>query len=242
MTIASVNFDDAARVQYRLGDAVLMRSAAYGRRAMEMVASNDSFEGSLLHTYAARIDRGSADPQWSILQQLVQERVASADLPQPARNELVVHLRLGNGKGFDQSGEKPERLVRYVVDTATAERTDQVVVVTAIHFGASHLRKHCDGNQIAIETRQAQQVADQIMGQLSDAGLDVRLHSDEDIDEAFCFLAGAHRLVLGNGHFSLCAAMISNAKVFVPSWARPGSSVDIDSLLRSRAPAPDQEP
>ena len=44
---------------------------------------------------------------------------------------------------------------------------------------------------------------------LAEKGLAARVHSHEDVDRDFCFLANAGLLVLGNGHFSLCAARVS---------------------------------
>ena len=72
---------------------------------------------------------------------------------------------------------------------------------------------------------------DEILCLLEAQGQAARLYSHEDIDRDFCFLARSKLLVLGNGHFSLSAAKISNARCLVPPWAKTGSELTFDEMI-----------
>ena len=41
----------------------------------------------------------------------------------------------------------------------------------------------------------------------------------------------AKLLVMGSGHFSLCAAMISDAICFITPWAKTGSELKFEELI-----------
>jgi hypothetical protein len=110
----------------------------------------------------------------------------------------------------------------------------KITIVTAIHFGKTILENQSSGEQISIATAIDTARVKIIAGQFGQKGQSARIFSSREIDRDFCFLANTRRLVLGNGHFSLCAAMISDAECFVPPWARGGAEQNIDALLESR--------
>ena len=233
MSLSIVNLHGTEHPQYRLGDAVLKRDTSYGKQAFERATAEPSpFPGSLLDSYARLINHASTDPQWKILRAVTRRRTADLRLELPRTDELVVHLRLGNAKGFDQP---VETFVDYLTQMRTAEGFERLTIVSAIHFGALYVAKHRESAQVESEISEATSTVARIIEELVAAGLDVQLRSNDEIDDDFCYLAGARRMVLGNGHFSLCAAMVSEATVFVPPWARSGAEVDVDQLLQSRS-------
>jgi hypothetical protein len=231
----SVNTLEDNRPQYRLGDAILMRQTPYGRRAFDFVASNRPlFEGTVLFEYAARIDRSNNGPQWEVLKEVVSEKTREIGLDPPRENELVIHLRLGDRKGFKL---RPEKLVNYVMNLINRfdSPISQVTIVTAIHFGKLVLKNQMSAVQVSVATLGENAKLQNIFDLFSERGRAARLYSHNEIDRDFCFLSNSRLLVLGNGHFSLCAAMVSQAECFVPPWTGSGSIFNIGELLESRA-------
>ncbi|MEM1182625.1 MAG: hypothetical protein AAGM22_30040, partial [Acidobacteriota bacterium] len=189
--------------------------------------------GTLLYEYAQRIDRTSEAPQWPILAELVRYQSQRLGFDLPGHEELIVHLRLGNAKGYVGTASD---LADYV-EARLAElgpSVSRVSIVTAVHFGASFLNHHRDDGQPARASAENRSKVAEIMRLFAERGLRARLISRADVDLDFCTLANARHLVLGNGHFYLCAAMVSGADTLVPPWARSGTDLDIDELLGSR--------
>jgi len=232
--LQTVNLSQDGRPQYRLGDAVLKRNEAYGQTAFDEVVDHpEVFAGSLLCDYADVIDRASSDPQWSILKVVLDDKVRRDALKLPQEDELVVHLRLGNSKGFEGLASS---LVEYTVAVIKdiQEPINRITLVCAIHFGISHIRKHAGNDQVSNEIDQNVELVSRVLTTLHEQGIAAQLRSSLDIDADFAYLANASHLVLGNGHFALCAAMVSQAQCYVPPWALSGMEADTLDLIGRR--------
>lgn len=234
MIIETVNTLEENQPQYRLGDAVLCRDRSCGEQAFAFVAANrESFEGTVFYEYARRIDRSNPDPQWGVLKKVVAEKSRQIDLEFPGEDELVIHLRMGDWKGFKLPAE---RLVNYVM--RLMNRLDfsisKITIVTAIHFGELLLVNQMSGEQVSLAIARDTATVKDIIRLFLENGQAVRIQSSREIERDFCFLANSRLLVLGNGHFSLSAAMVSSAECFIPPWARRGSKFNIDEMLASR--------
>jgi len=197
------------------------------------------FGGTVLFEYASRIDRSNNGPQWEVLKEVVSEKTRELGLVPPRENELVIHLRMGDRKGFKR---RPEALVNYVMELINRidSPISQITIVSAIHFGKLVLEDQMSAQQVSIATLSDKVKLKNIVDLFSTKGLAARLYSHEEIDRDFCFLSNARLLVLGNGHFSLCAAMVSQAECFVPPWAGSGSIINMSKMLESRAVCPAQ--
>ncbi|HIF21318.1 MAG TPA: hypothetical protein EYQ27_05270 [Gemmatimonadetes bacterium] len=234
MKVAIVNTLKDGRPQYRLGDAVLMRHTGFGRKAFAFIADNAHlFQRSVGVEYARSIDRDNPAPQWEVLEEVVRRRCSELDLELPRDDELVVHLRMGDVKGFKL---RAEMLVEYIEKSISRLESPirQVTVVTALHYGRSVLENELTESKLQDAISGELGKIEKVLGLFVESGLQARLHSHDDIDRDFCFLANARTLVLGNGHFSACAALVSRARCFIPPWARSGTEVDIDALLAAR--------
>ncbi|MCP4397462.1 MAG: hypothetical protein GY801_09225 [bacterium] len=234
MKIEIVNTLDDGRPQYRLGDAVLIRNTPCGKQAFNYVATDQRhFQGSVLYEYASKIDRKSPEPQWEVLKEVVSHKSQEMKLDPPREDELVIHLRMGDTKGFKLSAEN---FVDYITDVINCFEMpiSQITIVTAIHFGKLLIENQMTKEQVFISIFNDNIKIREICGLFSEKTFNARLYSHKDIDQDFCFLSNSKYLVLGNGHFSVCAAMVSNAECFIPPWARKGIEVNIDELLNSR--------
>ncbi len=217
-----------------MGDAVLKRDELYGRQALAFVTSEPLlFEDTILFEYSSRIDLSDPDPQWEVLREVVSAKTKRLSLALPSENELVVHLRMGDVKGFKLPEESFVDYINKVIASANTRFT-RVTIVSAIHFGRTLLMNRTSRQQIRSAVENDRKKIRNIVDLIAETGLKARLYSHEDIDKDFCFLSSSEHLVLGNGHYSLCAAMISSADIFVPYWARNGVDVDIDFLLNAK--------
>ncbi len=228
MKVNTVNLLEHELPQYRLGDAVLNRGTTYGDGAFSVILRNkDKFEGSLLLDYALKIDKSSTDPQWHILKNCVEKKVTELGLMLPAKDELVVHLRLGNVKGFDQ---EPEVLVDCIEGLIAGNEiiVSAVTIVTVIHFGKGYIEKSRESHGLSTEICNNRRKVDKIFALFNDRNIKAKLYSHEDIDRDFCYLSNAWLLVLGKGYFSCCAAMISDGEIFIPPWVREGTAEDVE--------------
>ena len=235
-----VNFANKGEPQYRIGDAVLMRKHQYGRNALKIVLKNSElFKESILFEYANRIDQDDSDPQLDVLHSIVQKHIKAQKYTLPDKNELVVHLRLGNVKGYDSA---PEILVNYIADLFKKKQhnMERVTIVSALHFGQTYFRKTLSVEKAQSMIQLYRNKIECILQSLSALGIKAKLYSNQEIDRDFCFLASSKLLILGSGHFSLCAAMISSAKCYEPPWIKTGSelvfseSLDIEVITPTR--------
>jgi len=187
----------------------------------------------VLFEYASRIDRSNTGPQWEVLKEVAAEKTRELGLVPPKENELVIHLRMGDRKGFKQS---PEALVNYIMELINRINSPmtQITIVTAIHFGKLVLENQWSRQQVSLATLSDNAKLKNIIDLFSEEGHRARLYSHEQIDRDFCFLSNTRLLVLGSGHFSLCAAMVSQAECFIPPWAGSGSMINTNEMLESR--------
>ena len=161
--IKSVNSDVHKIPQYRLGDAVLYRQHSAGQIVLNDILNNpDLFKSSILYKYGKSIDKQDKTPQWNVLRQITQSHTKQRDLKNPDDNELVIHLRLGDIKGFKESEES---LVNRVFDDIQKSKTkiNTVSIVTAIHFGKSVILNDLSPEDLQLKTDQEIQKATRIV-------------------------------------------------------------------------------
>lgn len=234
MNIAKVNTLERRKPQYRLGDAILLRHDTCGKQAFEFITKNPHlFEGSLLSDYADSIDVNNHGPQWSVLREATRSHLLKSGIELPDENELVVHLRMGDGKGYKPPAERILKYIEVVLQELDGSIA-KVTIVTASHFGRSLLENKLTPSQLENERHRDNRCLSEILELLESRDVKTRIYSHSNIDQDFCFLSGAKYLVLGNGHFSLCAMMVSDAEVFVPPWTRTGSQIDINELILTK--------
>ena len=224
LTVERVNTLAGDKPQYRLGDAVLLRHTSGGMRAFEQVLNSPHyFSRTVLYDYAATINRNDSTPQWPVLKDVAFKHSQRPGFTTPHDNELVVHLRMGDTKGYKGSAEAFASYVLELVERSTGAFT-QVTVVTAIHFGESLLRNKLSSHEVSVASRGETRKILEIVEAIASSGIAVNPISHQEIDRNFCYLTSSRHLVLGNGLFSLCAAMVSGAQFFMPPWIITGSA------------------
>lgn len=233
MSIKLVNCAYEGQPQYRIGDAVLMRQHSYGKRALHVVLDNpELFNQSVLFKYGTNIDSNDPSPQFKVLESAIKEFCLENSTEVPGEKELTIHLRLGDLKGFKHDADRLARSIKAVVTDHEPE-VELVTIVTAIHYGRTRYSEDSSRSEISESTSEAIKTFQSVMEAVENLGMPVSVSSRDEIDLDFCYLANARLLLLGNGHFSLCAALASTATCFVPEWIRTGSELRYDNFHKT---------
>lgn len=164
------------------------------------------------------------------MKEIVTSYAAEKNYDLPGSNELVIHLRLGNVKNYKGT---PELLVDYTMDLIGGINVDvrAITVVTAVHFGETFYKGKSSRQEVSESVRHYADKTGRILELLANQGFAAGLYSHREIDRDFSYLAHSKYLVLGNGLFSLCAAMISEARCFVPPWAKTGTELEFGEMI-----------
>jgi hypothetical protein len=146
--------------------------------------------------------------------ELADHKVSKDKLRTPLGDELVVHLRMGDDKGGARL--ETDKVVGYIRKTAQSLGVKRIAIVTALHFGRNWINEHTR-SELELEKKLNLNKINEIISGLN-GSLSVRVMSRDDIDADFCFLTKAPYLIIGNGHFSVCAAMCGRGSLFIPPW------------------------
>jgi hypothetical protein len=179
--IQSVN---NSHVKYRLGDAVLLRNgAAYPARGVV----NKMYEGTIGYEY---ITTNESKGDIKHMNRLIDEHIERHGYKVPDDDEVVVHLRIGDNGEVKRPRDKLvkndkefEKLIELIKDACDGF-SDKVTVVTAMHAVDGPQNEHY-----------------KIVERLCDR-LPVTIKSSPNIDEDFCYLARAKKLIVTKGNFS----------------------------------------
>lgn len=179
--IQSVN---NSHVKYRLGDAVLLRNgAAYPGRGV----LNDRYKGTIGYEY---ISTNGSKGDIKHMNRLIDKHIKKHGYKLPDDDEVVVHLRIGDNGEVRRPRDKLvkndaefERLVE-IIEAACDGFSDKITVVTAMHAVDGAQKEHYS-----------------VVNRLCDR-LPVTIKSSTNVDEDFCYLARAKRLIVTKGNFS----------------------------------------
>jgi len=184
---------NTGEVKYRLGDAVLLRnSAAYTGRGV----LNEKFKGTIGYEYVSN-NKNKADIKY--MNELINKHIKVHSYAVPDDRELVVHLRIGdNGEASRPRGKliDTESDFNKLVEIINLADKDSITIVTAMHSLPKPEMKHYD-----IVTRLYKM-------------FEVTIKSSSNVDEDFCYLARAKKLVTTKGTFSELAGMCNPNEVY----------------------------
>ena len=170
-------------VKYRLGDAILLRNSAIGTARGVL---HPTFKGTIGYEYVSMNDTAG---DIECMNRLIDKHIELHNYKLPEDDEVVVHLRIGDNGPPNRRRNKLvkdgefDRLVKLIKETARGF-SDRIVVVTAVHSveGAGD-------SEYGIVKRLCSEIP-------------VTIKSSPNIDEDFCYLARAKRLVVTKGNFS----------------------------------------
>ena len=171
-------------VKYRLGDAVLLGNSAIG---VARGVLNEKFKGTIGYEY---VSKSSALADIKRLNGLIDKHIKLHNYKLPDDDEVVVHLRIGDngephrprGKLIDSDSEF-NRLVGLIKDAASGF-SDKITVVTAMHSVDGPQDDHYSVVDLLCER------------------IPVTIKSSANVDEDFCYLARAKKLIVTKGNFS----------------------------------------
>ena len=179
--IQSLNADI---VKYRLGDAILLGNSAIG---VQRGVLNERFKGTIGYEY---VSRNSSLADIKRLNGLIDKHIKLHGYKLPDDDEVVVHLRIGdNGqpnRPRDKLVKNDSEFTRLValIEDAMRGFSDKVTLVTAIH-------------SVESPKKEDYKIVERLC-----ARLPVTIKSSANVDEDFCYLARAKKLIVTKGNFS----------------------------------------
>ena len=164
--------------KYRLGDAIMQANNA-SRHIL-----HEKFRGTIGYEY---VKKSKSPRDVKRVNELVEKHIKLHNYKVPDDDEVVVHLRMGDAKLIKGDAEFA-RLVDLIEDAARGF-SDKITIVTAIHA-------------VANPKKSDYQIVDRLCEKMS-----VTIKSSANVDEDFCYLARAKKLIVTKGNFSNLAGL-----------------------------------
>jgi hypothetical protein len=232
--------------QYRLGDAVLFPETNWGEHARNQILSNpDLFKDSLAYEYLSKVKDNNYIFDKKIFTLSLEKYSKNLGINSAKKDQLCIHLRMGDSKAFRGSLDS---IVNYVSSLIKESGSiiNSVKLITALHFGKNFLVRTT--NELYLKRiRESFNLISSFGFKLKELGVRVILPGlDQDLimsgeglaeraDKDLCKLYCSSFLILGEGHFSLCAGLVSKGKVFIPPWVEnPDASIYMKQLFEKR--------
>lgn len=232
--------------QYRLGDAALFPQTNWGEHARNQILSNPClFKDSLAYEYLLKVKDNNYIFDKKIFATALEKYSKNLGINNIKKDQLCIHLRMGDYKAFRGSLDS---IANYVF-SLIKERgliINSVKLITALHFGKNFLARTT--NELYLKRiRESFNLIGSLGFKLQKLGIRVILPElNEDLimsgeglaqraDKDLCKLYRSSFLILGEGHFSLCAGLVSKGKVFIPPWVEnPHASIYMKQLVEER--------
>jgi hypothetical protein len=188
---------------YRFGDLVFKHGIRW-KQDRNTIISDPKFQGTILRKYLTNIIQ---DPDFKLLQNITNSHGQRHNFIIPLKDELVIHLRLGDFIGDPTEYPRYMKYTNKWVEKIFAEKSilrthsfKKVSIVTALHFGANELINKFfytpDKHQKNIE------VLESFREKAENIGIKLHLVSNEDIDKDFHYMVNAKHYIPSISRFS----------------------------------------
>jgi hypothetical protein len=195
----------AENKHYRVGD-LFNETGLRWAKDIQTVLTEPMFIDTILRDYLL-LKRHHADTY--IMSRVIADHVERHNYTVPRPDDLVIHMRLGdvvvNSK--EHCGNRPLWAKEMYVDLFGGLRPQgfkRVVIATALHFGANEDIDRYHFSEEAKET--SFELIRYVEQQCVDAGYAVALHSNQNVDADFAFMASSSHFVVAQSAFSKIVA------------------------------------
>lgn len=204
---------------YRIAD-LFHKSGIRWKRDLASILGDSQYKNSILFDY---FKSQKKHRDISTMQKTIDRHINLYNYPTPEKNELVIHLRLGDllnhKKDLNDYYEKFKNLNKKI----DFKKFSKVSIVTALHFG--HFDDHPKG-PLYIFSENAKENSftffRYVESQINESGHSVNLISSDNIDQDFCYMVKSQWLVKSKRGFSnlICKLLPNSAKFFCVSKQR----------------------
>lgn len=204
--------------QYRIGDAILYGDKPWSADARRRILSNPEIHsGTIGYQYLQKNRLKSNPVNIPLLRQIVSNYATDKRITLPNSNEVVIHLRLGDGKATLLSQECITNTVKRCLQH-WAKQPSRIIVISSFHVGRTLLTTENEDKLNRHHAEQSSLLLHLVVSLRNTLGITCHIRSSISPDDDFAYLVGSKYMILGNGGFSLCASLASTASVCVPSW------------------------
>tara|TARA_X000001036_G_scaffold440125_1_gene494664 strand:- start:4196 stop:5011 length:816 start_codon:yes stop_codon:yes gene_type:complete len=191
---------------YRMGDIILEKGQNRLEQDCHAILSDPNYKNTILYDY---LTRKTKKPDWDTLKEIVINHTYKHKYDTAKPTDLVVHMRLGDiwdpeapGNQAKRASQSSNHYKDFFVNAPfeAFPEINRIVIVTALHFGADEtINRYFYNKNAASKSLEA---AQDLVGQSKDAGLKVKIVSNENTDADLCFMSTARFFVAGVSQFA----------------------------------------
>ena len=187
---------------YRFSDLFYKKGIRW-QEDRDTILTNSQYDNTILKNY---LQTHKEENDIRLLKKIVRDKSVNESLETPQKDELVVHLRLGdimdnynNDQGFRHFNNNISHyynIYKLLKPSSQNQKFSKVTVVTAMHFGAN------DKNGLYFFSENARlksiEIADMVTKMLKQCyNIEPTILSNEDFDLDFNYMVHANRFIKG---------------------------------------------
>lgn len=200
--------DNESRAHYRLGDMILIYNTKefLSNGSHKYFIQDERYKGTIMNKFATRIIKNANQNKIKLCSECVKEVIKEKNYETPLKDELVIHLRLGDVFGNDNSvaSKKPNGIL--IIDNIKKFKGKNITIVTAFAHG-----KGTFGNEknIKISKKNSEDFFHKILKNIP-KDKKIKIKSSDDVDEDFIYLCMAKNLITtGNSCFAKLSGIVN---------------------------------
>lgn len=201
---------------YRISDVFFERGCEYKENRQEIL-NNPQYDGTILRDYLTR-NKGARD--YNLWREIVREHAEKNNYKVAGRFDLVVHMRLGDVMALPKAIVERNVVSSYdnFYDKVDIDglKISKVVVVTAMHFGASKKMGKFFYSDEAKE--KSIEVFRSLEDQTREIGLPFELVSQENVDADVAFMSYSSYFVRGRTLLSRLIGYCVRSRINSKQW------------------------
>jgi hypothetical protein len=185
---------------YRVADLFFKRGRRW-RRDIQAVLKKKRFKNTIMYDYL----KTGKNRDYSELRNIILQHAKKNNYPIPKKDELVIHLRLGDMLektsltiGYDAMKSLYEDFIENI--DLNSLKISKITVVTALHFGANDMRGIFFHSEKA--ERNSFLMLEYLKEELAKTGIEVNIYSNENIDKDICYMVTSNYFIAGVSLFS----------------------------------------
>ena len=152
------------------------------------------------------------------MQKVIDQHIDLYNYPIPEKNELVIHLRLGDLLNQKKVENHYYQMFEGLNKKINFKNFSKISIVTALHFGS--FDDHPKGRPLYMFSEKTKEKSFNLFrfieSQINTAGHSVNLISSDNIDQDFCYMSKSQWFVKSKRGFSflICGLLPESAKFF----------------------------